>query len=202
MVRPRQFDEDAALTAAMDCFWQDGFGATSIRDLSARTGLTLASLYNAFGDKRQLFAKVLNLYIDRNIIGHLSTFETRYPPREAIMEFLDDVVERSLSDRDHRGCLLVNSALDVAPHDGELGAAVARGLRVLEDFFRRTVAEGQRGETISSSQPADDLARLLLGTLLALRVLARSRPERELLAGILRSVAVTLGAVSSRPYRR
>ena len=55
MARPREFDEGEALDAAMDCFWRDGYEATSVRDLAARMGITGASLYNAFGDKRSLF---------------------------------------------------------------------------------------------------------------------------------------------------
>ena len=62
MARPREFDEAAALDAAMNCFWRDGYEATSIRDLAAQMGITGASLYNAFGDKRTLFRAVLRRY--------------------------------------------------------------------------------------------------------------------------------------------
>ena len=59
MGRPREFDDGDALDAAMDCFWRDGYEATSVRDLAARMGITGTSLYNAFGDKRSLFRQVL-----------------------------------------------------------------------------------------------------------------------------------------------
>ena len=51
MARPREFDEAAVLDAAMDCFWRNGYEATSVRDLAAHMGITGASLYNAFGGK-------------------------------------------------------------------------------------------------------------------------------------------------------
>ena len=54
MARPREFSETAALQAAIDCFWQYGYEATSMRDLAASMGLTAPSLYNAFGDKQTL----------------------------------------------------------------------------------------------------------------------------------------------------
>ena len=57
--RPREFDEKAALEAAMDSFWQKGFEATSLADLCACTGLHKGSLYQAFGDKHQLFMRAL-----------------------------------------------------------------------------------------------------------------------------------------------
>ena len=55
MARPREFDENAVLEMAMQCFWERGYQATSIRDLAERMSMTGASLYNAFGDKRHLY---------------------------------------------------------------------------------------------------------------------------------------------------
>jgi TetR/AcrR family transcriptional regulator, transcriptional repressor for nem operon len=60
MPRPREFDEASALKAAMECFWRRGYEATSVRDLSDAMGLTAPSIYNAFGDKRQLFGRALS----------------------------------------------------------------------------------------------------------------------------------------------
>ena len=66
MARPREFNEDAALDAAMHCFWAKGYQATSVRDLEAETGLTTPSLYNAFGDKRALFRRALERYAEHS----------------------------------------------------------------------------------------------------------------------------------------
>ena len=60
MARLREFDEDRALDAAVDCFWSRGYEATSVRDLAREMGIGGASLYNAFGGKRALFARVLD----------------------------------------------------------------------------------------------------------------------------------------------
>ena len=62
--RPREFDEEAALEAAMDAFWQKGYEATSLSDLCTCTGLHKGSLYQAFGDKHQLFMRALLHYAD------------------------------------------------------------------------------------------------------------------------------------------
>ena len=59
VARPRSFDEVSALDAAVACFWDRGYSATSVRDLSAEMGISGPSLYNAFGDKRALFCKAL-----------------------------------------------------------------------------------------------------------------------------------------------
>ena len=62
MARPREFDEVTVLEAAMNCFWAQGFESTSVRDLAEEMGITGASLYNAFGDKRSLYRRALAHY--------------------------------------------------------------------------------------------------------------------------------------------
>src|ERR1700739_554418 len=116
MSRPREFDEGGVLDAAVQCFWAHGYEATSVRDLVEKTGITGASLYNAFGDKRALYQRVLARYVAGSVADRLQRCE-QLPPREAICAFFSDIVARSVEDRDRKGCMLVNAALDVAPHD-------------------------------------------------------------------------------------
>jgi TetR/AcrR family transcriptional regulator, transcriptional repressor for nem operon len=184
MARPREFDEASALDAAMDCFWRDGYEATSVRDLAARMGITGASLYNAFGDKRSLFREVLQRYAERSTRERIARLESTLPPKQAIRAFLGEIVERSV-DGDRRGCLLVNTALEIAPHDPELGAEVAMHLGEIEAFSRRATAAAQEEGYVPPDRDPADLARLLLGVTLGVRVLARSKPQRELLEGVV-----------------
>jgi TetR/AcrR family transcriptional repressor of nem operon len=113
------------------------------------------------------------------------------PPKQAVRAFLGEIVERSL-DGNRRGCLLVNTALEVAPHDPELGAAVAARLGEIEAFFRRAISAGQIDGSVPPGRDPADLARLLLGVTLGLRVLARSNPQRELLEGVVRPALALL----------
>ena len=80
MARPRKFDEAKVLDAATDCFWQDGYEATSIRDLAARMGITGASLYNAFGGKRSLFRAVLQRYAERSTRERIARLDRPHRP--------------------------------------------------------------------------------------------------------------------------
>ncbi len=196
MARPREFDESAALDAAIECFWSRGYEATSVRDLTGKMGITGASLYNAFGDKHALFRRALDRYIETGFNDCLRRIEGQLPPREAIGAFFDDIVERSLGDPHRKGCLLVNAALEVAPHDPELQRVVAKFFTKVEEFFQRCVIAGQQSGTITLAQPAQDLARLLLGTLLAIRVMARARPKRALLEGLVKPAFALLDSHS------
>jgi TetR/AcrR family transcriptional repressor of nem operon len=191
MARPREFDEAAALDAAMDCFWRDGYEATSVRDLAAQMGIAGTSLYNAFGDKRSLFREVLHRYAERSTRERIARLESTFPPKEAIRAFLGEIVERSVAG-DRRGCLLVNTALEIAPHDQELGAEVAARLGEIEAFFRRAVTAAQADGSVRPDRDPTDLARLLLGVTLGVRVLARANPQRELLEGVVRPALALL----------
>jgi hypothetical protein len=64
--RPREFDEPTVLEAAMRCFRNRGFEQTSMRDLAGEMDITSASLYNAFGDKRSLYRRALDYYLEQS----------------------------------------------------------------------------------------------------------------------------------------
>lgn len=192
MGRPREFDETKVLVAAIDCFWERGYEATSIRELADKMGLTGASLYNAFGDKRTLYRRALSHYIDTTFADRVQRLEGQLPPLQAINAFFSEIIERSLDDRRRRGCMLVNSALEVAPHDPEFRKIVTEVLEHIEAFFRRCVQAGQQDGTITTSQSAADLGRLLFGVHVGLRVVARTRPERTLLEGMVRPALALL----------
>ncbi len=92
MARPREFDEEEVLDAAALRFWACGYDGTSLRDLIETTGLTGPSLYNAFGDKRALYQKTLDRYVEGSIAERIRRCET-LPPRELIHAFFDEILE-------------------------------------------------------------------------------------------------------------
>jgi TetR/AcrR family transcriptional regulator, transcriptional repressor for nem operon len=192
MARPRKFDKGAALEAAMDCFWRRGYEATSMRDLTASMGISAPSLYNAFGGKRAIFAAALERYRDLSPRERIERLEASLPPKEAIHQFIEEVIDRSLNDPERRGCFLINSALEIAPHDRELGLLIADCLAEIEAFFGRSIVAAQKQGAVRAEISAKDVARLLLGVLLGIRVLARSAPERALLEGVVRPALAVL----------
>lgn len=203
MARPRSFDEDKALDAAIACFWSRGLEATSVRDLAGCMGIQGPSLYNAFGDKRALFARALERYATRTMRERIARIERECEPKTAIRTFVHEAIERSVSDPHRRGCLLVNSALEVAPHDTELRARIAAYLEEITTFFRRNIAAAQAAGTVPARLDRAVAARHLLGVLVGIRVLARTNPDRALLEGVARPALAWLdGPASKRISRR
>jgi TetR/AcrR family transcriptional repressor of nem operon len=193
MPRPREFEELAVLDAAMLCFWEQGFEGTTVKDLVDKTGLTAASLYNAFGDKRALYQRTLDHYVESSVADRLRRCEAM-APRAAIAAFFEEIIARSLSDADRKGCMLVNAALEIAPHDPAFRKVVADVLIHIEAFFLACVETGQAEGTISRVIPARQLAQHLLAVLLGIRVLARVRPEPCLLEGLVAPALALLDA--------
>jgi TetR/AcrR family transcriptional regulator, transcriptional repressor for nem operon len=192
LARPREFDETEALEAAMRCFWAQGYEATSVRDLAGQMGLTCASVYNAFGDKLSLYRRALDHYLQQSVRERVRRLESTLAPFAGITAFFEEIIERSISDKHRRGCMLVNSALEMAPHDPDLRKVVSQEFIFIEAFFRRCVIAGQRDGTVTKLHTADDLAKLLLGVLLGIRVLARTRPRRDLLEAVARTALLSL----------
>lgn len=180
------------MEAAMSCFHKRGYEGTTVRDLAAEMGIAGPSLYNAFSDKRSLFRKALERYMQQHARAYMAAMESTYAPKEAIRAFLTRIVENSLDDPERRGCLLVNSALEIAPHDPEIGAEIVERLGEVEAFYRRSIKAAQADGTVPLDRNPEDLARLLLGVTIGIRVLARSKPDRKLLEGMARPALALL----------
>jgi TetR/AcrR family transcriptional repressor of nem operon len=175
-------------------FWSKGYEATSMRDLADSTGVTTASLYNAFGDKRALYRLVLDRYVRLALTACAEIFGGEGPAVGALERYFDALIEEALADALQKGCFVVNTALEVAPHDADFRDLVTNVFDQIEKYLRDCIVSGQSDGTIRTKLPAADLARLFLGATLGIRVLARTNSNRELLAGVVRPLFALLQA--------
>jgi len=192
MPRPREFDEAAVLDAATVLFWRKGYVATSTRDLSEVMGLTTASLYNAYGGKRSLYRKALSAYAENALSWCRATLSAPGPGGLALQTFFAALEDQTLAAIDPKGCLVVNTGLEMAPHDPEFQTVVSEVFRAIGAALCACVERGQADGSVSTAQSAEDLANLLLALLLALRVVARGAPEPSLIQGMIRSAGALL----------
>ena len=172
----KSYEETEVLDGAMRAFWARGFAATSVADLVTATGINRGSLYAAFTDKRGLFLRALAHYDDRHRARFLDQIARTHPPREAIIEAFR---RAALPDADvPPGCLLINTALEMSPHDPEIGAFVQARLRAVEDFFCDRIKAARKAGSLRPDLPPRRTAKGLLGLFLGLRVLCRATPGR------------------------
>lgn len=199
--RPRTFDETAALDAAIDRFWQRGYAGTSVRDLASEMNIAGASLYNAFGDKRLLFQAALQRYLDREARRRIRILDSEIDPVPGLERFFRDLVASAIAS--DWGCLLVNSAMEIAPHDEALAADIRAGLSEIEDGFRRAIISGQARGAVSKDRSPVDSSRLLLASVIAILVLSRVSCDRSVMESIARTaLAPIIGAKGAAKPRR
>jgi TetR/AcrR family transcriptional repressor of nem operon len=184
MARPRAFDEEAALERALRVFWAKGYGAASLDDLCAATGLGRSSLYAAFRDKRGLYLRALDRY-EETSARRLNEILTRpVPAREAIAAFVATLIDDIVAGPGRRGCFIGNCAAELAPGDRETAASVRRSLTRIEAAFRDSLARARaRGELSDRVDPAA-AARFLTAGIQGLRLVGKANPDRAALQDI------------------
>ena len=181
--RPRGYDPDIALAAALGVFWDKGFAATSLDDLTAATAMNRPSLYAAFGNKRAIYAKALAAYKARSRASLTAAMGPQYSLREAIGNVyriaLDSYVPKG---RAGRGCFMIGSALTEAVTDPLIRKDVSEGLHEIEkrfaDRFRASRAELARG-----GDPVA-LAKIASAALFSMAIQARAGESRKDLEAI------------------
>ena len=179
MPRTKEFRPEAALDAAMQLFWRRGYGATSMRDLLDGMGIGRGSFYDTFGDKHALFLAALDRFEEARTGWIHEALEG------SGMSGMEEVFRRSIEGlvgfEPRRGCLLANTAVELAPYDPEVAAKISRYIRRTEEAFTGAlVRAGVAGEIPAEADPKA-LARFLVSNLHGLRVLARAGADRRTL---------------------
>ncbi|ANS76213.1 TetR family transcriptional regulator [Paenibacillus yonginensis] len=183
MARNKEFDEKTVLDKAMRLFWEQGYEKTSMNDLVEHMGIHRRSLYDTFSDKHTLFLKSMDRF-DETINGTLSLEIQRYETAADALVF----VLRFMVIGDEEmppGCLLVNTAAELAVRDVEVDAKTLEGFRKTEDLIREIVIKGQRNGEFKASYHPEDLAEYIHSTLIGLRVMARTSVPKEKLEQIM-----------------
>lgn len=142
--RPREFDIDAALAAALRVFWSKGFEGASLSDLTAAMGITRPSLYAAFGNKEALFCKALDLY-EREKLAYVSEALAAPTAREVAERMLRGSLANQTSECEPKGCLgVISSVACGAEAESIRSHVIARRLsshQAMIDRFERAKAE-------------------------------------------------------------
>ncbi|GAA2419623.1 TetR/AcrR family transcriptional regulator [Actinomadura vinacea] len=175
MARTKEFDPDDVLERAMALFWEQGCENTSMADLVEHLGINRASLYATFGSKRDLYFKALARYREANgdMIHSLSQPGPALP---AVLAMIDQYTQPC-----PHGCMIVNTAVELAPRDPEAARVVEASWTYLEAALTSALIRAKaQGELPARKDPAT-LARLLLVLFQGMRVLSRTpSPETRL----------------------
>src|SRR5687767_7780321 len=117
MARTKDFDEAEVLNKALCLFWHKGYNGTSMQELVDHLGISRSSLYDTYADKHTLYIKSLEFYqnTSRQKMDDIAVNATS--AKEAIMQLFTLMTTELLTDDQQKGCFIVNSEVELAPHD-------------------------------------------------------------------------------------
>ncbi|MFC5451317.1 TetR/AcrR family transcriptional regulator [Paenibacillus aestuarii] len=177
MPRTKEFDEDAVLLKAMHLFWIQGYEKTSINDLVTHLGIHRRSLYDTFGDKHQLFLLAIERY-KKFLNGHFESGISRAGSARQAIQYLFDFMIDGYEGKPP-GCLFVNMAVELAPHDDEIDGQASESFVIVEKLLADLIRKGQENGEFATTRDASELAEDMHNSLLGLRVLARTSADKK-----------------------
>jgi TetR/AcrR family transcriptional repressor of nem operon len=174
MAREREFDPTQALDQVVAMFWERGYSETSMEDLVDTTGVSRYGIYGTFGNKRELFIAALRRY------AHVMAVDTTpglFLPDAGLREikgFFSAMLKRASGPESQRGCMICNTAIEIAPHDENIAAAVRALFDELTSVFTTALTNAQAAREINESLNPKATAELLVGLLQGAAVFART----------------------------
>jgi AcrR family transcriptional regulator len=198
--RPREFDEDAALEAAMRVFWEKSYEGATMAGLTEAMGINRSSMYAAFGDKESLFHRVMERYREGRMT-HVRRALAKPSLREVVAELIHETAEFLSTPGNPRGCLLIQGALACSIDTEPVKQTMIDWRKSGEAAFKMRLQQAQsEGELPREIQPAD-FARYLSSVIAGLGIQAANgatRAELRRVASIaLRCIETVLSSAAS-----
>jgi len=178
MPRAKEFDEAEVLDQALELFRARGFKHTSFNDLVDALGVSRQSLYDTYGDKQALYHQALKRYLARGVDAMRRKLDDERPVRQLLAELFESMIEGQCSNGSS-GCLMVNSMVELSPHDPDTRALAQEHARTIEGLFASRLSAAQRKGELAKSKDPIALATFLYHTLLGLAVSSRALSDRE-----------------------
>lgn len=156
----------------MELFWRKGYEATSMADLVEHLGIGRASIYATFGGKRELYLKAYDRYLE-NGIDFVDLLSQPGPVLPAVRALVERYAEEAAHDTAHRGCLVVNTAVELAPHDRTLARRVEANWNFVEATLTSALARARAQGELPEGKDPRALARFLLTVMQGMRVIGK-----------------------------
>ncbi|MGO8059912.1 TetR/AcrR family transcriptional regulator [Rhizobium johnstonii] len=163
----------------MGVFWDRGYHDASLPDLLEGMDLSRGSFYKAFVDKRGVYLRALDAYIEDAIRTVGETLHSNPSPKAAIRQAFSQQVDSSSGKEGLRGCFVVLAAVEMLPGDEEVSSRISRLFRRLQDLYAATIIRAQAVGEIDPRLDERTLARFLVSQIQGMRVLGKAGADRE-----------------------
>lgn len=186
--RPRAFNAKAVIGQAREVFWDRGFSAASLDNLSAATKLNRPSLYGAFGDKEDLYLDTLEGYREDSLDILFEALNPALPLRENLARVYVEALKIYLhGETAARGCFLIGTATAEAIQHDRVREVLRRSLNEFDDAIKERMELAVEQGELPADTDAATLAKLASAVMHSLAVRARAGDTRETLEAIARS---------------
>jgi TetR/AcrR family transcriptional regulator, transcriptional repressor for nem operon len=183
--RPREFDLDEAIRSAMNVFWDQGYHDTAIPDLLAKMGITKGSFYKAFGDKKAIFLRAMELYSEEAAQSIRIVLASDPSPMVAIRNAFLRFADLSSGGDGTRGCFAVLTAAEMLPVDTESAELVRSHYERLQTLFAEAVRKGQVMGEIKSDLDPEVVSQFIVAHAQGMRVLGKlGSTRKQMLTGV------------------
>lgn len=183
MPRPKEFDRETALKAAITTFTDRGFEGTSTEDLLRAMGISRQSLYDTFGDKRRLYLEALHQYNSDNVSGLIRTLNTAASPLKGIEAALLQFAAQPEADA-ALGCMGVSAICEFGRSDDEIATLTDAMGRTLIAALERRLTDAQAMGEIDPDVDVSAAAQFLSSTLSGMKVSARAGASPDTLRNV------------------
>lgn len=171
----------------MEVFWRRGYEATSIEDLTTSMGINRGSLYDTFGGKQALFLACIDRYCKGMMASRLPMLKQPGPALEAIRTFVRTMLEFGIAYPTRKGCLIVNTVMELAPHEQEIGKRVAQAMGDLEETFFKTLMRAKAQGELRKDKDPRSLARFLTTMMQGVIVMLKAGTSADALRDTVRT---------------
>ena len=175
----------------MKLFWAKGYAATGLAELQEHMGIGRKSLYDTFGNKRQLFLKALQLYSDSVIRRIFDELNKQGSPLGNVRRLLRSLQEQH-SMPESTGCLLGVSMAQFRTNDAEMAEVLRRHITGIEEAFYKTFKRAQEDGELDGDTNIRDLARLYMGIAQGLALIGRVQDGPAVPRSIVNAALATL----------
>ena len=177
--RPRQFDEDEAVMAAMVVFWRKGLAATSLEELAAAMQMNRPSIYNAFGNKEAIYRHALARFCGQLDVAVTALFDEQTPVHDAFSTFFTQAIEVYCGGSPAMGCLMICTAPAEALMHAEIGKDLGGLIERLDEAFTLRLEQAHDAREVAPTVAPKLAGQLLQATLQTLALRARSGASAE-----------------------
>jgi TetR/AcrR family transcriptional repressor of nem operon len=192
MARTRQFDERQALLAAMLVFWEKGYEGTSIHELEQAMGLNRTSIYNAFGNKRALFNRVMLCYKESVMAALFAELRNAPNIKEGVRRLLYGALDIHFDEENPGGCLMVLSMLEENQHDDQAKAEIQAAFHNLKNTVQSLLTRATKAGELSPDLDAGGMATTIATTMSGMMVLGKANFTKAALKKTINQVVSLL----------